>query len=150
LGQQPNTPAILRAFPTTNLATELYDSAQPGLRDQPDHGNKFTSLAVSNGRVLVGTFRNFSVFGLFPAATPTTLPRTNVAGVLQSGPQGPQIQLTWTNPNPTPGAAPTGIKIFRSTDGTNFTPYTTVARDAATFTDVGPFVIGQRYYYQVV
>jgi len=151
LGQQPNSPAILRAFPSTNLATELYDSSQTGQRDQDvsDHGNKFTTLAVSNGRVLVGTFANFAVYGLFPAATAIPPLRSNLVGTLGSGPQGPQIQLTWTNPAPTVGAAPTGIKIFRSTDGTNFTLYTTVARDATLFTDTGPFVIGQHYFYQV-
>jgi hypothetical protein len=149
LGQQPNTPAILRAFSATNLATELYDSSQTGLRDQPDHGNKFTSLTVTNGRVLIGTFGFFSVFGLFPAATATPPPRTNLTAALQSGPQGPQIQLSWTNPAPTQGAAPTGIKILRSTDGVNFTLYTTVARDQTTFTDTGPLVVGQRYSYEV-
>src|SRR5262249_44240038 len=98
LGQQPNTPAVLRAFPSTNLATELYDSGQTGLRDQPDQGNKFTSLAVTNGRVLIGTFGYFSVYGLFPAATAVPAARTNLVGTLGSGSQGPQIQLTWTNP----------------------------------------------------
>jgi hypothetical protein len=150
LGQQPNTPAVLRAFPSTNLPTELYDSSQTGLRDQPDPGNKFTSLAVSNGRVLIGTFGYFSVYGLFPAATAVPAPRTNLAGTLGSGPQGPQIQLTWTNPPPDVGTAPTGIKVLRSIDGTNFTLYTTVPRDATAFTDTGPFVIGLHYYYQVV
>jgi hypothetical protein len=152
LGAQPNTPAILRAFATTNLGTELYDSSQTGLRDQPspsDHGNKFTSLSVSNGHVLIGTFEFFSVFGLFATATAAPMPSSNLAAMLQSGPAGPQIQLTWTNPTPTLGTAPTGIKILRSTDGANFTLYTTVDRAATRFTDVGPFVVGQRYYYQV-
>jgi hypothetical protein len=150
LGQQPNTPAILRAFSTTNLATELYDSSQTGLRDQPDHGNKFTSLTVTNGHGLIGTFGFFSVYGLFPTATAAPPPRSNLTAMLQSGSAGPQIQLTWTGTPPTQGAAPTGFKILRSTDGTNFTLYTTVARDQTSFTDVGPLVVGQRYYYEVV
>jgi hypothetical protein len=150
LGQQPNTPAVLRAFPSTNLVTQLYASNQTGLRDQPDHGNKFTTLTVTNGRVLIGTFGFLSVYGLFPAATAAPPPRSNLSGTLGSGTQGPEIRLGWTNPAPTVGTAPTGINILRSTNGTSFTVYTTVARDAASFTDTGPFVIGQRYYYRVV
>jgi hypothetical protein len=150
LGGQPNRPAILRAFGASNLATELYDSSQTGQRDQPDLGNKFTSLAVSNGRVMTGTRSFFSIYGLFPAATAVPPARSNLAGAFQSTPQGPRIQLTWTNPAPTVGMAATGIKILRSTDGTNFTLYDTVARDATSSNDVGPFVVGQRYYYKLV
>jgi hypothetical protein len=149
-GQQPTSPAILRAFGATNLATELYDSGQTGLRDQPDTGNKFTSLAVTNGRVMIGTSASFDVYGLFPAATAAPAPRTSLAGTLQSGTKGPQIQLTWTNPTSTAGTAPTGIQILRSLDGANFSLYSTVDRNAVAFVDPGPFTVGQRYYYQVV
>ena len=90
------------------------------------------------------------MYGLFPTATAVPPARTNLVGTLGSGAQGPQIQLTWTNPAPTAGAVPTGLKILRSTDGTTFSLYTTVARDATSYTDTGPFVIGQHYYYQVV
>src|SRR5262249_42163384 len=58
--------------------------------------------------------------------------------------------LSWTNPDPPPGAAPTGIKIYRSEgDDQHFTLLTTVFRLNSTFNDVGPFDFGQRYYYRV-
>jgi hypothetical protein len=145
-----NGQSILRAFGATNLATELYDSGQTSLRDQPGGAVKFTVPTVSNGHVLVAAQYTFSVFGLFPAATTTPAARTNLQGSAQANSQGAQILLTWTNPPPNPGAAATGIKILRSTDGTSFTPIATVAAQTATYTDAGPFVTGQHYFYRVV
>src|SRR5262249_48199463 len=142
--------AILRAFSATNLATELYDSGQTSFRDLPGSLVKFTVPTVVNGHVLVGQRYTFSVFGLFPPATAVPAARTNLQGAAQASSQGAQIQLTWTNPNPNPGEAATGIKIQRSTDGTTFATIATVAAKATTFTDGGPFVTGQHYFYRVV
>jgi hypothetical protein len=146
----PTGAVILRAFRGGDLSTELYDSNQTSLRDQPSAAVKFTAPVVTNGHVLVGAQYSFSVFGLFPAATAAPAARTNLQGAAQPSSQGAQIQLTWANPTPSTGAAPTGIRILRSTDGTTFTAIATVGRDATTYTDRGPLVSGQHYFYRVV
>src|SRR5262249_45987111 len=111
---------------------------------------KFTFPVVTNGQVLIGNADHFSVLGLFPQAIMPPDAPSNLTAKEQASSQGSQIVLNWTNPSPHQGAGPTGIKRFRSTDGVNFTYYNTVNRNLTTFTDTGPFQIGQRYYYQVV
>jgi hypothetical protein len=151
-GNRPLTgPAILRALKATDLNTVLYDSSSSavGQRDLFGDPIKFTAPTVTNGHVLVGQALTFSVFGLFPQATATPAARSNLAGVVQAGIQGPEVHLSWTNPAPGAGADPTGTKISRSTDGTNFTLLTTVFRLNTTFTDTGPFSYGQHYFYRV-
>jgi hypothetical protein len=156
-GASDNTtagPATLRAFianPTgTSTFTELYDSGQTGQRDFMTGSVKFTVPVVTNGHVLVAGADHFSVLGLFPTETAAPAAPSNLAAQVQFTSAGPRITLTWTNPGPNPGHDPTGIKIFRSTDGTTFTPINTVNRNLNTFIDTGPFVIGQQYFYQVV
>jgi hypothetical protein len=55
-----------------------------------------------------------------------------------------QVQLAWTDGDNTD----TGIKVERSTDGTNFTQITVTAAHAAAYTDTG-LAAGTRYYYRV-
>jgi hypothetical protein len=55
--------AVLRAYRADNLATELYDSAQMGARDQLATAVKFEVPTVVNGKVYVGTQSGLSVFG---------------------------------------------------------------------------------------
>jgi hypothetical protein len=143
-------PATLRAFSPTNLSTELYDSNQTGQRDFFGGSVKFTVPVVTNGHVLAGTADHFSVLGLFPAETAAPAAPSNLSATVQATSQGSRVLLSWTNPAPDPGADPTGIEIFRSTDGVNFTLLNTVNRNQTTFTDTGPFQFGQTYYYQVV
>ena len=58
-------PAVLHAYDATNLATELYNSAQaPDARDELSEGNKFIVPTVVNGKVYVGTINGVGVFGL--------------------------------------------------------------------------------------
>jgi hypothetical protein len=142
-------PAILRAFLANDFSAPVYDSSQNGQRDFFGGSVKFTVPVVTNGHVLVGTADHFSVLGLFPQATATPGAPSNLTATLLSTPQGAQIRLNWMNPPPNPGMDPTGIKIFRSTDGSNFAQIDTVNRTLATYTDVGPFQIGQRYFYRV-
>jgi hypothetical protein len=151
-GNRPLTgPAFLRALNAANL-TVLYDSGSSavGQRDLFGDPVKFTVPTVTNGHVLVGQALTFSVFGLFPEATALPPPRAGLGGEVQAGALGPQIHLTWTNPAADPGADPTGLRIERSTDGTNFSPVTTVFRFNSDFTDVGPFEYNQHYFYRVV
>jgi hypothetical protein len=153
MGNRPLTgPAFLRALKATDLTTVLYDSKSNavGQRDLFGEPIKFTVPTVTNGHVLVGQARTFSVFGLFPQATAVPAAPSNLAAVVQAGTQGPQIQLSWTNPPPNPGHDPTGIKILRSTDGSNFSLVTTVFRLNTTFADLGPFDYNQPYFYKVV
>jgi hypothetical protein len=59
--------AVLHAYDTSNLATELYNSNQAASnRDHFGAGNKFITPMVANGRVYVGTTNGVAVFGLLP------------------------------------------------------------------------------------
>jgi hypothetical protein len=150
LGGNPTTAAILRAWNATSFnsaADELYDTSQASPRDQLGTAAKFTTVSESNGHVFVPTQAELDVLGLFPASTAAPAARTNLQGMLSAG---PHIDLSWTNPVPAMGAAPTGIRILRSTDGTTFTPLAVAGGTASTYRDNGPFVIGQTYYFRVV
>ncbi len=141
-------PAYLRAYDATDLTHVLYDSKLIGQRDLTSDPIKFTVPTVANGHVLVGQARTFLVFGLFPDAKAVPAAPTDLSVAVGAGPQGPQIRLNWTNPDPAQGAAPTGIRIYRST-GSGYSLLTTVYRTATGFTDTGPFQIGQRLSYRV-
>jgi hypothetical protein len=141
-------PEVLHAYAArpaadTGTMTELYNSNQAGQRDQLGGSVKFTSAIVSNGWVLVGQEYHFSLFGLFPTHTDAPAMPSNLTGTAIST---TSIQLTWANPSPNTA---TGIKILRSTDGTNFTQITTVPANATTYTDTG-LMRGATYYYRVV
>ena len=142
-------PATLRAFNPTDLTQLYYATNLTGQRDAVGGSVKFTVPVVTNGHVLIGTADHFTVLGLFPPAKTAPDAPTKLSARVQANSQGTQIVLNWTNPDPNPGADPTGIQIYRSTDGTNYSLLNTVRRDLTTFTDVGPFQVGQRYYYEV-
>lgn len=58
-------PAVLHAYDATNLAIELYNSAQAAdARDELSEGNKFIVPTVVNGKVYLGTINGVGVFGL--------------------------------------------------------------------------------------
>jgi len=58
-------PAVLAAYNSSNLSTEIYNSTQAaGSRDQLPVGIKFAVPVVANGKVFVGGQNSLSVFGL--------------------------------------------------------------------------------------
>jgi hypothetical protein len=57
--------AVLHAYDASDLATELYNSAQaPGGRDSIGTGNKFITPTIADGKVFVGTTNGVAVFGV--------------------------------------------------------------------------------------
>src|SRR6266853_1390889 len=58
-------PGVLHAYDAANLATELYNSNQAGIRDNFSD-NKFITPTIANGKVYVGTPTGVIVFGLLP------------------------------------------------------------------------------------
>jgi hypothetical protein len=57
-------PAVLHAYDATNVANELYNSAQAGTRDQAGLALKFTVPTIANGRVFVPTASELDIYGL--------------------------------------------------------------------------------------
>jgi hypothetical protein len=71
---QNGTSAVLHAYNATNLALELYNSAQaPGGRDSFGVGNKYITPTIASARVYVGTTNNVGVFGLLDQTTLTPM-----------------------------------------------------------------------------
>jgi len=65
-GDNPSTsgPSVLHACDATNVATELYNSAQAGTRDKAGLALKFTVPTVVGGRVYLPTASELDVYGL--------------------------------------------------------------------------------------
>ncbi len=66
IAEPGNNPAILRAYSTDDLSTELYNSTQAGARDALGPAAKFTVPLVANGRVYVLSQGELTAFGLLP------------------------------------------------------------------------------------
>ena len=73
-------PAILHAYAATNVAFEIYSSANAGTRDQLGGAVKFAVPTVANGKVYVGTQYGLSVFGLgVQSVTPNVAARPEIS-----------------------------------------------------------------------
>lgn len=59
-------PLVLHAYSARDVSTELYNSNQEMVRDNPGPAIKFAVPTVMNGKVYVGSQFNVSVFGLLP------------------------------------------------------------------------------------
>ncbi len=57
-------PAVLHAYNATNIANELYNSADAGSRDQAGLALKLTVPTIANGRVFVPTGSELDIYGL--------------------------------------------------------------------------------------
>jgi hypothetical protein len=57
-------PAVLHAYDASNVANELYSSADAGTRDTAGLALKMTSPTIANGRVFVPTGSELDIYGL--------------------------------------------------------------------------------------
>lgn len=62
---------VLHAYDASNLANELYSTAQDATRDGLDSFVKFSVPTIANGEAFVGTQKTLSIFGEVTAPPPT-------------------------------------------------------------------------------
>jgi hypothetical protein len=102
-GYNAGLPAILHAWPATNLAVELFNSSQAGNRDTLGPAVKYAVPTIANGKVYVGTSHEVDVLGNATFAAP---PEISPAGGLFTN----SAMVTITDAMP-------GASVYYTTDG---------------------------------
>jgi Legume lectin domain/Fibronectin type III domain len=104
----------LLAYDATSYGTLRYGSGQAANdRDAIGEVVKFSTPAVVNGMVYVGTANSLVVYGLFP--NPTTLP-SGPSSLTATAVTSSQINLQWVDH----GSNESGYAVEESTDGIHF------------------------------
>jgi hypothetical protein len=135
----------LRAYNASNLATELYTSAQAASsRDALGSAIKFAVPTVANGHVYVGTSNAVVVYGLLTQATQAPGAPSNLTATAASG---TVVNLTWQDNDTAPNSA-TGYDIEDSTNGTTFTQVATASAGATSFA-VGGLQTNTAYTFRI-
>ncbi len=112
--------AVLRAFPATNVTTELFDSTQTqptGASNAVGPAVKFAVPTVTNGKVYVGAEKEVDVYGLLSGTQQAAAPVISPAGESFTG----SVPVSITD-------STSGATIYYTTDGsmptTSSTKYT--------------------------
>ncbi len=145
--------SILHAYDATNLATELYNTAQAGARDDLGGATKFTVPTIVNGKVYVASRTQLTVLGTgsFTPA-PTISPVDGVyasplAVTITDTDAKAVIYYTIDGTNPVPGAANTTkyTKAFSLTNPSTVKAIAVAPKKRASGTTTGNFMVGAAY-----
>jgi Carbohydrate binding module (family 6)/Malectin domain/Fibronectin type III domain/PQQ enzyme repeat len=121
-------PGIIRAFPATNVSTELWDSQQNAGRDSCGNFAKGGYPVVVNGKLYAGSFGTANagsgqlcVYGILPVipegpygGTPAAIPGTVLAEKYDTGGQGVGYNVTSINGTDN-GFRPDGVDLETTT-----------------------------------
>jgi fibronectin type 3 domain-containing protein len=131
----------LRAYSASNLATELWTSAQNTGDALPGGSIKFAVASPVNGRVYALSATSLCVYG--PPIPPTSGPAapTNLTG---TAPNASVVNLSWTDNSNNEA----GFAIERSSDGVNYSQLATVGVNVTAYSD-GNLTPSTKYYYRV-
>ncbi len=113
--------ATLRAYDASNLGIELYNSSQNAGRDGLTGYVKYSTAAVANGKVFVGTSAGLAVFGEL-SSTPPPPPPPPPPGGLRINSGGPAAAPFVADTDFTGGTTVTTTKAVDTSGVTNTAP----------------------------